>query len=70
MGSVARTNRVCIDSKPPIGRPGTMGGDAVAALSTNVCKSAVRRYGIEDTIPSVSLDTFFCIESSNTRSLK
>lgn len=48
-----------IENKPPTGRPGTRGGDPAPVCSTKVRRSAARRYGIEDTMPSVSLATSF-----------
>lgn len=50
--NVERTYIVFMESKPPTGRPG-IGGDPASASSRNDCKSATRRNGIEDVMPSL-----------------
>lgn len=52
-----------------MGRPETRGGDPAVAFSTKACKSEVRRYGIEDTISSVSFETSLWTAASIVRPL-
>ena len=59
-----KTYNVCIESKPPTGRPEARGGDPAVAFSTKAWRSSARRYGIEETMPFVSPATSLCIKVS------